>query len=446
MNKVYLRLLLWLVVATAFLFGCQRPEPAPLQPESTPNPNASARTTGTYEAEGAILSGPQVATSPAGYTGTGFADYINASGDFIEWTVNATVAGSFSLQFRYANGSTTHRSLQLQVNGITVAGSLAFAPTGGWATWSLSSATAHLVAGANKIRLTTVGSNGPNVDHLQINPTASQSGTLEAEGALLRGPVVATNQAGYTGTGFADYVNATGDVIEWTVNVATAGSFSLQFRYANGGSINRPLQLRVNETVVAATLAFAPTGGWATWSLSSATANLVAGTNHIRLTTVGSNGPNIDNLSFSSGSIKHVLYLIDNGLSKLLFLNQKDPSKSWTVPIPAGSRDLQLVANNKVLVSHGNGAAEYDRTTGAKGWSVSTYAGVSTAQRLANGNTLLGWSTAASGTTPAKVMFSEVNSAGGEVSRVTINNITTLRLARRSRTAIRYSPVTSTTT
>jgi hypothetical protein len=149
------------------------------------------------------------------------------------------------------------------------------------------------------------------------------------------------------------------------------------------------------------------------------------------LTTTGSNGPNIDHLNYSSGSIKHVLYLVDNGLNKLLFLNQKDPSKNWTVSIPAGSRDLQLVANNKILVSHGNGAAEYDRTTGAKGWSVSTYSGVSTAQRLANGNTLIGWATAASGTTPAKVMLSEVNSAGTQVSRVTINNITTFRLARR---------------
>jgi hypothetical protein len=123
--------------------------------------------------------------------------------------------------------------------------------------------------------------------------------------------------------------------------------------------------------------------------------------------------------------------MVDNGFNKLLFLNQKDASKSWTVSIPSGSRDLQLVANNKVLVSHGNGAAEYDRTTGAKGWSISTYSGVSTAQRLANGNTLLGWSRAASGSTPAKVMLSEVTSAGREVSKVTINNVTTFRLARR---------------
>jgi hypothetical protein len=62
---------------------------------------------------------------------------------------------------------------------------------------------------------------------------------------------------------------------------------------------------------------------------------------------------------------------------------------------------------------------------------VSTYAGVSTAQRLSNGNTLLGWATAASGSTPAKVMLSEVSGTGREVSRVTVNGITTFRLARR---------------
>ena len=130
-------------------------------------------------------------------------------------------------------------------------------------------------------------------------------------------------------------------------------------------------------------------------------------------------------------AIKHILFLVDNGASNLLYLNQKDPSKSWTVPIPGGSRDLQLVAGNKILVSHGNGAAEYDRTTGVKGWSIDTFAGVSTAQRLPNGNTLLGWSKASTASSPAKIMFSEVNNAGEELSRKPINNITTLRLARR---------------
>jgi hypothetical protein len=271
----------------------------------------------------------------------------------------------------------------------------------------------------------------PPADTTVLKTTlASTQTTYEAEQGVLKGAVVATNQPGYTGTGFVHYINASGDFIEWTINVPAAGSFLLKFRYANGGTTNRPLKLQINATIVATSFAFAPTGGWATWSLSSSAANLIAGANKIRLTTIGSNGPNIDNLNYNS-STKHTLYMVDNGFNKLLFLNQKDASKNWKVSIPSGSRDLQLVANNKILVSHGNGAAEYDRTTGVKGWSISTYSGVSTAQRLVNGNTLLGWSRAASGSTPAKVMLSEVTSAGREVSKVTINNITTFRLARR---------------
>jgi hypothetical protein len=235
--------------------------------------------------------------------------------------------------------------------------------------------------------------------------TSAQT-TYEAEQALLSGAVVISNQPGYTGSGFADYVNNSGAYIEWTVNAAAAGSFLLQFRYANGGTANRPLQLKVNGTIVASGQAFSPSGGWATWTLSSSAANLISGANKIRLTTIGYNGPNVDNLHYSS-SIKHTLYMVDNGFNKLIFLNQKDASKNWTVSIPSGSRDLQLVANNKILVSHGNGAAEYDRTTGVKGWSISTYSGVLTAQRLANGNTLVGWSRAASGSTTAQVILSK---------------------------------------
>jgi len=50
-----------------------------------------------------------------------------------------------------------------------------------------------------------------------------------------------------------------------------------------GGS--RPLA--VNGTTIAASQAFAPTGGgWATWSLSSAAANLISGNKYVN--TIGS--------------------------------------------------------------------------------------------------------------------------------------------------------------
>ena len=92
-----------------------------------------------------------------------------------------------------------------------------------------------------------------------INQVAEVS-VLEAENATLSGPTVETLNTGFTGTGYADYGTTPGQFIEWNVNVAQAGIYSLDFRYANGSAANRPLELRVNAAVDQAALAFNPTG------------------------------------------------------------------------------------------------------------------------------------------------------------------------------------------
>jgi glucose/arabinose dehydrogenase len=120
-----------------------------------------------YEAENALLSGAVVANTKTGFTGTGYADYINASADFVEWTVNAATAGTYTLTFRFANGSTATRSLAIKVNSTTVSSNLGFAPTGDWTIWKTVSVQAALNAGANKVRATATGTSGPNIDHLQ---------------------------------------------------------------------------------------------------------------------------------------------------------------------------------------------------------------------------------------------------------------------------------------
>jgi hypothetical protein len=54
------------------------------------------------------------------------------------------------------------------VNGVVAQSRLSFPPTGAWSTWRTVSVTVQLAAGVNKIRLTTVGSNGANLDSLTI--------------------------------------------------------------------------------------------------------------------------------------------------------------------------------------------------------------------------------------------------------------------------------------
>jgi glucose/arabinose dehydrogenase len=129
---------------------------------------ASFSATKIYEAESALLSGAVVASTKTGFTGTGYADYVNASGDFVEWTVTEAAAGTKTLTFRFANGSTTTRSLAIKVNGTTVNTNLGFAPTGDWTVWKTVSVSAALLAGSNKVRATATGTSGPNVDHLEV--------------------------------------------------------------------------------------------------------------------------------------------------------------------------------------------------------------------------------------------------------------------------------------
>jgi hypothetical protein len=95
-------------------------------------------------------------------------------------------------------------------------------------------------------------------------------------------------------------------------------------------------------------------------------------------------------LVLAATPVQHRFLCVDNGKNQLLYVDQFHPEKSWSRPIPAGSRDLQVLDNRRVLVSHGNGAAEYDLATGApSGWAVTRYTGIQSAVRLANGHTLL---------------------------------------------------------
>jgi hypothetical protein len=110
---------------------------------------------------------------------------------------------------------------------------------------------------------------------------------------------VATEQAGYSGTGYADYRNASNDYVEWTINVAGAGNHTLGFRYANGAAADRPLALTVDGASTGASLTFAPTGAWTNWSTTTRAINLTAGTHRIRLTATGASGANIDRLDLT---------------------------------------------------------------------------------------------------------------------------------------------------
>ena len=128
-----------------------------------------------------------------------------------------------------------------------------------------------------------------------VNSFPSNAIYLQAEDAVFSGPVIATNQPDYKGTGFLDFTNASNDYIKWTANVPATGTYSLSFRYALATG-NRPLKLTINGVDVIASIAFPPTGSFATWGYYTTTQVLNAGNNEIKLTTIGFNGGNYDEL------------------------------------------------------------------------------------------------------------------------------------------------------
>src|SRR5687767_14945317 len=130
----------------------------------------------------------------------------------------------------------------------------------------------------------------------------SQPQVLQAESANLFGARVENDNSGFTGTGYVDFAHASGDWVEWAVNVAAGagGPHRLEFRYANGSAADRPMALRVNGTVVRPSLSFPPTGTWRTWQTVSLDVTLNAGANSVRLTTVGSGGGNLDSLTVTA--------------------------------------------------------------------------------------------------------------------------------------------------
>jgi hypothetical protein len=81
-----------------------------------------------------------------------------------------------------------------------------------------------------------------------------------------------------------NYDNVVGSYVEWAVN--TAGSMTVQIRYANGTTTNRPMN--INGVVVD----FPSTGNWDTWASKTLTLPANATIRATATTAVG--GPNVD--------------------------------------------------------------------------------------------------------------------------------------------------------
>lgn len=125
----------------------------------------------TFEEEGGFCDVEgSVDTDHAGFNGSGFANTDNNTGTGVTWNVEIGEAGTYTLQWRYANGSTSGRSADVLVNGELQYTGLSQATTGGWTTWSDSDAVElWLAEGSHTIRLQATTAGGlANIDSLTV--------------------------------------------------------------------------------------------------------------------------------------------------------------------------------------------------------------------------------------------------------------------------------------
>jgi cellulose 1,4-beta-cellobiosidase len=199
-----------------------------------------------------------------------------------------------SLSWSAAFGATSYNVKQATISGgpyTTVASGVTFTS---YTNTGLANGTAYyyVVSGVNS------AGEGADSAQVTISPVAGPLVVQSETGTWDAGGVAETVNAGYTGTGYVNTANAVGAYSEVTVNVATAGSYSIDFRYANGTAVDRPADLSINGTVVQAAVSFPVTGAWTTWADVVVTKTLNAGNNTIRLTATTANGDaNLDKVS-----------------------------------------------------------------------------------------------------------------------------------------------------
>ncbi len=240
-----------------------------------------------------------------------------SNGEWLRYTVNVASAGAYTVSFRVASVSavgTNAGSFHLQTpTGTNLSGAINVPGTGGWQTWTTITATVTLPAGQQVIELFE-DTGGYNLNYMTFasgeapfgGSPAPVPGTVQSENYDVGGEGVAyhdvdaVNSGGQyrsdgvdievTGDSSGSYDvgwTSNGEWLRYTVNVATAGAYTVSFRVAsvsavgtNAGSFHLQTPTGTN---LSGAINVPGTGGWQTWTTITATVTLPAGQQVIEL-------------------------------------------------------------------------------------------------------------------------------------------------------------------
>lgn len=132
-------------------------------------------------------------------------------------------------------------------------------------------------------------------------PPVTASKYYASDAVIYKGVTETVNE-GFESEAYANFNNEIGSFVEWTVNAPSDGNYTVDFRYANGTDVNRPIKLIVNgDKEYGQYVDFNGTGAWTSWSNQTAVVSLKAGKNTLKAyATTQNGGPNVDYVAISA--------------------------------------------------------------------------------------------------------------------------------------------------
>ncbi|GAB4025314.1 carbohydrate-binding protein [Spirosoma gilvum] len=203
-------------------------------------------------------------------------------GDWMDYNVSVAHSGVYSFRFRVANGWGDGAQFELRKADGTVLKAVDVPRTGGLQSWKTISATVHLTAGSQTLRLYVVKGNW-NLNWFEASEGRSLPGKLEAESFDVASdvrPETTSDEGGGQNLGNID----DGDWMDYNVNVASAGIYTFQFRVANSYG-NGVIFIKSEDGTTLGSVDVPRTGGWQNWQTISTTATLPAGSQVLRIYT-----------------------------------------------------------------------------------------------------------------------------------------------------------------
>jgi hypothetical protein len=270
-------------------------------------------------------------------TGGGYDVGWLTQAEMLNYTVNVTTAGPYTIAIRCAAGMSGGAMHFEDEFGTNLTGSITIPYTGGYQSWTTINATANLQLGQHIIRaVVDSGAGSFNWNYFTFTQTpgllstpfggapAAIPGSIYAANFDLGGQGIAYNTTATANSGGAYRTaenigiencsdagvlydvgwNNSGNWMNYTVSVPAAGTYTVTFRVANGSS---PTTFHLQNSAgqnLTGPVSVAYTGGSQSWTNASASITLPAGTQVLTLYIDStSGGVNFDKMTFASQAV-----------------------------------------------------------------------------------------------------------------------------------------------